>query len=86
MKKCPCCFEDIVEGLKDGKCPFCDSFVDQSLIELSYPSVNRKRCYFCGKSIASEAKLCRYCHKSVEDVEETVRLLKELEEEDRDSK
>ena len=82
MKKCPCCFEDITEELKKGRCPFCDSFVENSLINLNFPSVNRKRCYFCGNSVASEAKYCRYCHKSLEDVEENVRLLKELEEED----
>ncbi len=78
MEKCPYCFEDLKTSPADKRCPYCDLSMEKT-INLDYPSVDRKRCIYCGKSVAKEAKYCRYCHKWIEDVERMAKLLEELE-------
>ena len=75
MLKCPFCFEDLKEKPKDDKCPCCHLFMSEKIINLDYPSVNRKKCYFCGELIASEAIYCRFCFKWLDDVERIMRQL-----------
>ena len=74
MKKCPYCFEDLKEQLKDNKCPYCELFLSEKLFELDYPSVDRKKCYFCGKMIAKEARFCRFCKRWIDEVERNASL------------
>lgn len=77
MKKCPYCFEDLKEPIKD-KCPFCSLLISDKIINLDYPAVDRKKCFYCGKMIAKEALFCRYCRKWIDDVEKMADLLDEL--------
>ena len=79
MKKCPYCFEDVKEISKDNKCPKCFLLVKGQLINLDYPSVDRKKCYFCGELIAKEALYCRFCRKWIDDVERNMSLYDDLE-------
>ena len=78
MKKCPYCFEDIGKKLPNDQCPQCSLFITESLIELDYPSVERKKCYFCGEAIAKEAIYCRFCKKWIDDVERNMSLYDDL--------
>ena len=78
MKKCPFCFEDVQGKTADDKCPVCLLHVSEKLIELDYPSVERKKCYFCGSAIAKEAKYCRFCKKWIDDVERNMSLYDDL--------
>ena len=68
MQKCPSCFEDLKEIPKDDKCPFCHLMMGGKVVHLDYPSVNRKKCFFCGELVASEAIYCRFCKKWLDDV------------------
>ena len=79
MKKCPNCFEVLKEDLKDGNCPCCGLNILGKVLNLDYPSVDRKKCYFCGKMVAREAIYCRYCHKWLDEVDKMVDDLKDLE-------
>lgn len=61
MKKCPYCFEVLKEGSQ--KCPFCDQFIIDDLICVDYKSLEKKKCFFCGKKILQEARICKHCHQ-----------------------
>ena len=80
MKQCPHCFEDLKNVPEDGICPFCSLSFSEKTLELDYPSLTRKKCFYCGKSIAKEAHYCRYWHKWVDEVERRIDLFKRLEE------
>ncbi len=81
MKKCPYCFEDLASPTKDNHCPYCHLLMENT-INLDYPSVDRKKCYFCGKMIAKEAKFCRFCQKWIDEVDRVVKLLEEMDKEE----
>ena len=66
IKKCPYCFEEIAE--KSEKCPQCQQFVIDPIVNSEYRSIDKKNCVFCGKKVLSEAKICRHCHKWLDDV------------------
>lgn len=80
MKKCPHCFEDLGENCAKEHCPYCALSLPKKLPDLDYPSVDRKRCYFCGGSIAKEANYCRHCRKWIDEVDHGLALLDDLEE------
>lgn len=79
MQKCPFCFEDWKELPKNEKCPYCQLHTAGKVMNLDYPSVDRKKCYYCGKSLAKEAIFCRYCQKWLDDVERMMNLYDNLE-------
>ena len=70
MKKCPYCFEAVDEGI--GKCPHCYEFIIDDLVDADYKSIGKKKCVFCGKLILAEAKVCKYCHKWIDEVDRGV--------------
>ena len=67
MKKCPYCFEEVAEA--SVRCPHCAQFIIDPLIDSDYRSIDKKKCIFCGKKILSEAKVCKYCHKWINEVD-----------------
>lgn len=67
MKKCPYCFETLAE--KPLKCPHCSQFIIDAILEMDFKSIDKKSCIFCGKKILKEAKVCRYCHKWIDEVD-----------------
>ena len=83
MKKCPYCYEDLISIPQNDRCPFCSSPLGGEVVNLDFPAVDRKKCVYCGESVAKEARYCRYCHKWIEDVEKMVKQLEELENEEK---
>ena len=71
MKRCPYCFEELIK--QSPKCPHCSQFFIDPFIETDYHTVNKKKCVFCGKMILTEAKICRFCHKWLDEVDNAVR-------------
>ena len=65
MKRCPYCFE--VLPRKTIICQHCSQFIIDELIEVDYNAVDKKRCLFCGKEILTEATVCRWCHRWVDE-------------------
>lgn len=78
MKKCPYCFEDIKGKLPNDKCPVCSLYISEKLINVDYPSVQRKKCYFCGELIAQEAIYCRFCKKWIDNEERKMNMYDDL--------
>lgn len=76
MLKCPYCYEVLSE--QATKCPHCSQFIIDSLLEVDFASVDKKKCVFCGKKILAEAKICRYCHKWLDELDRTVNDLDDL--------
>jgi len=76
MKKCPYCFEEIEEP--SLRCPHCLQFLIDSLIEADYRSIDKKRCIFCGKKIFTEAKICKYCHRWLDEIERAADDISEI--------
>ena len=80
MLKCPYCFEALREkafaSLKEGnqalRCPHCSQFIIDALVNVDYPSVDKKKCIFCGRQIFTEARICRYCYKWLDEVDQAV--------------
>ena len=67
MLKCPYCYEVILE--KAAKCPHCRQFIIDEVIEVDFPSLEKKRCHFCGKKINSEAVVCRFCGQWLNEID-----------------
>ena len=80
MKKCPYCFEgleekDIALSKKHNEapqCPHCQQYIIEDLLTESYPTIDQKKCLFCGKKIYTEARICRYCGKWLDEVDQAV--------------
>ncbi len=77
IKKCPYCFEDLNE--KPLKCPHCAQYIIDELIQTDYHGANKKRCLFCGKNILHEAKVCKYCHGWLDEINRAADDIKHLE-------
>ena len=69
MKKCPYCFEELEE--KSSRCSHCLQFIIDPLIDSDYRSLDKKKCIFCGKKILAEARICKYCHKWIDEINRT---------------
>ena len=67
MLKCPYCFEPLTE--KPLRCPHCAQFIIDDLVQMDFPSLDKKNCIFCGKKILKEAKFCRFCRQWIDDVD-----------------
>ena len=80
MKKCPYCFEgleekDITISKNHNEAPLChhcQQYIIEALITESYPVVGQKKCLFCGKKIYTEARICRYCKKWLDEVDQAI--------------
>jgi len=67
MKKCPYCFEEVLAG--KPRCPHCQQFFLDEIMESEHKSLDKKRCIFCGKKIFTEARVCKYCHRWVDEID-----------------
>lgn len=76
MLKCPYCYE-LLEG-KIRKCPHCSQFIIDDILDVDFPSLDKKNCVFCGKKILQEAKVCRHCHRWIDEVDRAVDDLNDL--------
>lgn len=70
MLKCPYCYESLSE--KTLRCPHCLQYIIDDVLESDYPSMDKKPCVFCGKKILAQAKICRYCQKWLDDLDQRV--------------
>ena len=70
MLKCPNCYEALSE--KVVRCPHCDQYIIDDIIDAEFPSIDKKKCIFCGKKILNEAKVCKHCHKWIDEVDRVV--------------
>jgi len=68
--KCPYCFEHI--NADKTQCPHCHQYIIDDIIRSDYPSVDKKDCIFCGKKICKEAKICRFCRRWLDEVDQAV--------------
>lgn len=71
MLKCPYCYEKLVE--KVVKCPHCEQFLLDPILNLNFPSLDKKNCTFCDKKVLKEAKICRHCHRWLDEVDRIAR-------------
>jgi len=67
MLKCPYCFEVLEE--KTTQCPHCDQFIIDTIIESEFRSLDKKKCFFCGKKILKESRVCRHCKQWLDSVD-----------------
>ena len=74
MLKCPYCYEELAK--KTTKCPHCSQFLIDQPINVDYPSLEKKKCIFCGKKINAEAKVCRYCRRWLDEIDQAADDLK----------
>ena len=73
MLKCPYCYEKMEE--KSTRCPHCLQYIIDDLINVDFPSINKKDCILCGKQIAKEAKFCKHCRKWLDEINQAARDL-----------
>jgi len=74
MLKCPYCFEEIQDAQQAAgqRCPHCNQYIIDDLIKSDFSSIDKKKCIFCGNMICTEAKICKFCHKWLDEVDRTV--------------
>jgi len=74
MLKCPYCFEEIQESDQSSgmRCPHCNQYIIDDLLKSDFPSLDKKKCIFCGEKICAEARVCKYCHKWLDEINRTV--------------
>jgi predicted amidophosphoribosyltransferase len=70
MIKCPYCYEELKE--KELRCPHCQQFIIDETISSDFPSIDKKPCIFCGKKIFTEAKICKFCQKWLDEIDRVV--------------
>lgn len=78
IKKCPYCFEDLEE--KNLKCRHCDQYLIDELVQVDYHGAEKKNCFYCGKKVLVEAKICKYCHKWLDEIDRAADDLRHMEE------
>ena len=62
MLKCPYCFEVLeVAGERPTKCPHCKQAIIDELVVMEFKSLDKKKCFFCGRKILKEAIVCKFC-------------------------
>ena len=77
VKKCPYCFEDVAE--RTPKCPHCLQYLIDDLLNADYHGFQKKNCTFCGKKILHEAKICKFCHRWLDEIDRAADDVKKLE-------
>ena len=70
MLKCPYCYEQLTE--KPMRCPHCNQFIIDPLVNVDFPSIEKKDCLFCGKKILKEARFCSFCRKWLDEIDNTI--------------
>ncbi|MEW5894860.1 MAG: hypothetical protein AB1650_03735 [Candidatus Omnitrophota bacterium] len=71
MFKCPYCYEAL-ETKSSRRCPHCLQFIIDEILDIPYPSVEKKDCIFCGKKIVKEAIFCKHCRKWLDELNKTI--------------
>lgn len=71
MFKCPYCFE-VLPTDAEPRCDRCQQFILDDIINVEFPSLDKKPCLFCGKNILIEAKICRYCRRWLDEISRAV--------------
>jgi len=71
MLKCPYCYE-LLDCKETRRCPHCLQFIIDDVLDIPYPSVEKKDCLFCGKKILKEAIFCRHCRKWLDEINRAV--------------
>lgn len=69
--KCPYCSESI-PNRNTIRCVHCLQFFIDDLIEVDFPTLEKKNCIFCGKKIIKEAIFCRFCRRWLDEVDRAV--------------
>ena len=74
MLKCPYCYEEIREAEQTSslRCPHCNQYIIDDLIKSEFSSLDKKKCIFCGKKILTEARICKFCHKWLDEIDRAV--------------
>jgi hypothetical protein len=67
---CPYCYENLLE--QAARCPSCDQFLIDPCLDVDFPGVDKKKCVYCGKKILQPAKICKYCHKWLDELDRMV--------------
>lgn len=71
MLKCPYCYNPL-ETKDTRRCPHCLQFIIDDVIDVPFPSIEKKDCLFCGKKILTEAIFCKFCHKWLNELNKTI--------------
>ncbi len=71
MLTCPYCFEKLTDTV--AKCPHCEQFLIDPILNINFVPQDKKNCLFCDKKVFREAKICRYCHRWLDEVERVAR-------------
>jgi hypothetical protein len=67
MLLCPYCFEMVTKAAVP--CPHCSQFIIDDLINSESSYLDKKNCHFCGKKILQPAKVCRFCHQWLDEID-----------------
>lgn len=70
MLKCPYCYEHLSEEILI--CPHCSQYIIDDFVNVDFPSLEKKDCIFCGKKIIKEARICRFCQKWLDVIDQAV--------------
>ncbi len=65
--KCPYCYEVLKD--KVFKCEHCEQFLIDEIIQSDFIGADKKGCVYCGKKVLTEAKICKFCHRWLDEVD-----------------
>lgn len=77
MLICPYCYETLTE--QGTRCPHCSQFIIDDCLNVDFPGIDKKKCIFCGKKILQQARICKYCHKWLDEID---RMVSDIDPED----